>query len=138
MKISKVGLTLRVLVPLLCVAGLAARIEELRSGSYAADELGQLAQSAPAVPADDSTYGVASYPAFSLQLARGPGQAETEINCSSCHTLRYITMQPPLPAATWDAEVHKMIKAYGARISDADAQKIIQYLGARYTPETRN
>jgi hypothetical protein len=47
-------------------------------------------------------------------------------------------MQPPLPAAAWDAEVHKMIKTYGAQISDADAQKIIQYLQAHYTAETRH
>jgi hypothetical protein len=46
-------------------------------------------------------------------------------------------MQPPLPAATWDAEVQKMIKTYGAQISDPDAQKIIQYLQTHYAPETR-
>jgi hypothetical protein len=42
-----------------------------------------------------------------------------------------------MPAAAWDAEVHKMIKTYGASISEADAQKIIQYLGSHYSPETR-
>jgi hypothetical protein len=46
-------------------------------------------------------------------------------------------MQPPLPAATWDAVVRKMIKTYGAPVSEADAQKIIQYLQANYAPETR-
>jgi len=112
-------------------------MEELRSGAYTENALGQLSQAAPAVLADDSVYAVAAYPAFSLQLADGPGRAETQVNCSSCHTLRYIPMQPPLPAATWDSEVHKMIKTYGAQISEADTQKIIQYLGAHYTPETR-
>src|SRR5262249_36686529 len=112
-------------------------MEELRAGSYAANTLGQLSQAVPAIPADDSVYAAAAYPAFSLQLADGPGRAETQVNCSSCHTLRYIAMQPPLPAATWDAEVHKRIKTYGAQISDADTQKIIQYLGTHYTPETR-
>jgi hypothetical protein len=46
-------------------------------------------------------------------------------------------MQPPLPAATWEAEVAKMNKAYGAPIPDGVSQKIVQYLQTHYTPETR-
>jgi hypothetical protein len=49
----------------------------------------------------------------------------------------YITMQSPLPAATWEAEVNKMIKAYGAPIPDDSTQKIIKYLQAHYTAENR-
>jgi uncharacterized protein (DUF697 family) len=32
----------------------------------------------------------------------------------------------------WDAEVTKMIKAYGAPISDADARDIVEYLSKNY------
>jgi hypothetical protein len=32
----------------------------------------------------------------------------------------------------WDAEVTKMIKAYGAPISDADAKEIADYLAKNY------
>jgi len=32
----------------------------------------------------------------------------------------------------WDAEVTKMIKAFGAPISDADAKEIVDYLSANY------
>jgi hypothetical protein len=32
----------------------------------------------------------------------------------------------------WDAEVTKMIKAFGAPISDADAKAIVDYLVANY------
>ncbi len=39
---------------------------------------------------------------------------------------------PFLNAAGWDAEVTKMIKAYGAPIDDADAQAIKAYLAAHY------
>jgi hypothetical protein len=46
-------------------------------------------------------------------------------------------MQPPLPAATWEAEVTKMRKTLGAPISDASAALIIKYLQAHYTPDTR-
>jgi len=137
MKAFKARLILSVLFPVACAMALGARMEEIRAGSYSQDSLGRITQPAPVVLTDDSTYSVASYPAFALQLADGPGRAETQIACSSCHTPRYITMQPPLPAATWDAEVQKMIKTYGAPIADADAQKIIHYLQTNYTPETR-
>jgi hypothetical protein len=46
-------------------------------------------------------------------------------------------MQPTLPAATWEAEVNKMIKTYGAAIPDDSTRKIILYLQTHYTPETR-
>ena len=43
-------------------------------------------------------------------------------------------MQPPLPAATWEAEVTKMRKTLGAPIPDASAALIVKYLQAHYTP----
>ena len=39
---------------------------------------------------------------------------------------------PFLNAAGWNAEVGKMIKAFGAPISDADAKDIAAYLAANY------
>ena len=47
--------------------------------------------------------------------------------------LDYIVMNSPFPnAALWDAEVTKMIKAFGAPISDADAKAIADYLKQNY------
>jgi hypothetical protein len=46
-------------------------------------------------------------------------------------------MQPPLPAATWEAEVNKMVKTLGAPIPEESAKKIVLYLQAHYTPDTR-
>jgi hypothetical protein len=46
-------------------------------------------------------------------------------------------MQPPLPAATWEAEVNKMVKSYGAPIPETAAKKITVYLQAHYAPENR-
>jgi hypothetical protein len=134
---SKVRLVPWILLPIACAVVLGSPADEVRSGSYAPDGLGLMAQPAPAAHTEDSLYEVSSYPVFSTQLADGAGRAETDIACSSCHTTRYIAMQPPLPSATWEAEVRKMIKTYGAQISDADARKITQYLEAHYTPETR-
>ena len=39
---------------------------------------------------------------------------------------------PFLNAAAWDAEVAKMIKAFGAPIDDADAKIIAEYLKKNY------
>jgi len=115
-----------------CVA-----IVEHQLGTYSAQNLGKISQPAKHELGDDGLYGVGDYPTFEAGLAEGAGRAETQIYCSSCHTPRYITMQPPLPAATWDAEVQKMVKTFGATIPEADAQKIAQYLHEHYTPETR-
>jgi len=42
-----------------------------------------------------------------------------------------------LPGATWESEVNKMIRVFGAPIPEAAARQIIAYLKAHYTPETR-
>ncbi len=56
-----------------------------------------------------------------------------EDNCGACHSLDYVQMNSPYPnAALWDAEVTKMIKAYGAPITDADAAAIKDYLTKNY------
>ena len=39
---------------------------------------------------------------------------------------------PFLNSAGWDAEVTKMIKAFGAPINDADAKTIADYLKKNY------
>jgi mono/diheme cytochrome c family protein len=68
-----------------------------------------------------------------VELKKAPGLDTVEANCSGCHSLDYIVMNSPFPnAALWDAEVTKMIKAFGAPISDADAKVIADYLKHNY------
>lgn len=68
-----------------------------------------------------------------VELKKAPGVEKVEGNCAACHSLDYIKMNSPfMNAATWDAEVTKMIKAYGAPIGDADAEAIKAYLKANY------
>ncbi len=68
-----------------------------------------------------------------IQLAAGPGLEQVEGNCGACHSLDYIAMNSPfLKAAGWSAEVTKMIKAFGAPISEADAKAIADYLAKNY------
>jgi mono/diheme cytochrome c family protein len=74
-------------------------------------------------------------PRESAHLAAGQGSDLAEGQCGACHSLDYITTQPrplPQPSAFWTAEVAKMKKAYGARISDQDSAAIIAYLAANY------
>jgi mono/diheme cytochrome c family protein len=68
-----------------------------------------------------------------LDLKDGPGRAQLEANCASCHSLDYIPLNSPfLDRAGWEAEVTKMIKAFGAPISAEDAKAIVDYLAANY------
>ena len=68
-----------------------------------------------------------------VELKKAPGLDKVEGNCSGCHSLDYIVMNSPfLDAARWDAEVAKMIKAYGAPIDPVDAKTIGDYLKQNY------
>ena len=71
--------------------------------------------------------------AADVQLKKGPGLDKVEANCQACHSLAYIPMNSPfLNAAGWNAEVTKMIKAFGAPIDDTDAKAIAEYLAKNY------
>ena len=68
-----------------------------------------------------------------IALKQAPGLDKVEANCAACHSLDYIPMNSPFPnAALWDAEVTKMIKAFGAPIDEADAKAIADYLKKNY------
>ena len=79
-----------------------------------------------------------SLPAFaadetSIRLADGPGRDQVQASCSMCHSLDYIVMNSPFQdRAAWEKTVNKMIKIYGAPLSDADAAAIIAYLDRSY------
>ena len=69
----------------------------------------------------------------SVALTKATGLDQVASNCDTCHSLDYIQMNSPFPnAALWEAEVTKMIKAYGAPVSDADAAVIVDYLKKNY------
>jgi hypothetical protein len=67
------------------------------------------------------------------ELKRGAGRDKVVAHCNACHSLDYIPMNAGfLDVAGWDAEVAKMIKAYGAPLDQADAKAIGEYLGTNY------
>lgn len=68
-----------------------------------------------------------------IELKDGPGRAQVEASCGSCHSLDYIVLNSPfLDKAGWDASVTKMIRVFGAPISAEDAKVIADYLAANY------
>jgi sulfite dehydrogenase (cytochrome) subunit B len=72
---------------------------------------------------------------LAIELKPGTGLDAVQHNCRTCHSLDYIPMNSPfLDAAAWNAEVTKMIKAYGAPIGEADAKAITAYLANNYGP----
>jgi mono/diheme cytochrome c family protein len=133
---SRVPMVVFVSCALLALAG-AGAYAELQKGHYEPANLGKLRQANPNGSSPDSEYEAGAYPLYPPELEAGDGKAETEGYCSVCHSARYITMQPPMPAATWEAEVTKMKKTFGATIPDEATAKIIGYLQTHYTAETR-
>lgn len=56
------------------------------------------------------------------------GEELIKTSCITCHSLRYIEMQPPFPRKTWEKIVDKMIKNFGAPVQDSTAKLIVDYL----------
>ena len=121
--------------PLALTAGIL--LAETQTGDYSLTNLGELKQPALLKQPDDAMYGVNAYPLHRPTLEPGDGRDLVDAYCSTCHSTRYITMQPPLPAATWEAEVIKMVKTFGQPIPEEVQPRIIKYLQTHYTPETR-
>jgi hypothetical protein len=68
-----------------------------------------------------------------VELKRGAGLDKVVAHCNACHSLDYIPMNSGfLDAAGWNAEVAKMINAFGATVDQADAKVIAEYLAANY------
>ena len=68
-----------------------------------------------------------------IKLKPGTGLDVVQSNCAACHSLDYIVINSPfLDAPGWQAEVTKMVNAYGAPIEKADQDKVAAYLAANY------
>jgi sulfite dehydrogenase (cytochrome) subunit B len=65
-------------------------------------------------------------------LKPGPGSEIAQRSCVLCHSTDYIVLQPRGDQKQWDGVVTKMIKVFGAPLSDADAKVIAEYLAREY------
>jgi cytochrome c553 len=71
-----------------------------------------------------------------LKLASDADATLVMARCAVCHSVDYIQMNAPfMKRATWEAEVKKMIKAYGAPVADDEANRIVDYLTRHYGVE---
>lgn len=81
------------------------------------------------VPAKvDGTVHSISVPYGNFDLPAGPNLDVYLANCVSCHTSRYVVNQPNFPRKTWEVEVTKMVKVYGAPIDEEKQKLIVDYL----------
>jgi sulfite dehydrogenase (cytochrome) subunit B len=68
-----------------------------------------------------------------ITLKPGAGIDKVTAYCSACHSLDYIQMNSPfLDRKLWDAEVNKMVNAFGAPIPKEDISTIVDYLTQQY------
>ena len=96
----------------------------------------------PAARADKAAAGPGTVrtlrlPEFEPDLPEGKGRSTVVVVCGSCHSTRYITIQPPLTRETWVAEVTKMQKTYGAPVPADKVEEIVNYLVAVRGPQSR-
>lgn len=83
--------------------------------------------SAPMIAAERGVRSI-TLPHDEPELPPGPGREVFAAACVVCHSPRYITSQPPFSRQTWTEEVNKMIKTYGAHVTDEQAKQIVDYL----------
>ena len=78
---------------------------------------------APSAPPDENR----------VQLKDGPSKDLVLGRCAACHSQDYIPMNSPfLDRKGWEAEVNKMVKAYGAPMEAGEVEKIVDYLATNY------
>lgn len=61
-------------------------------------------------------------------MPQAVGQKVFQRHCLTCHSSRYIEMQPNFPEKTWQKIVDKMVKNFGAPIPDSSVKVIVKYL----------
>jgi cytochrome c5 len=84
----------------------------------------------PAAKAAASPVHTIVLPQYPPAIADGPNKEIYQRNCLTCHTARYVSMQPHFSKTVWQNEVKKMVDAYGAPIPEADQALIVEYLVA--------
>ena len=84
--------------------------------------------------AQDTTHSI-NLPEARVELKPGEGLTKVETFCNICHSLDYIVMQPKFTKPQWTATVNKMVKVFGAPITEEDAKLIVNYLVAHYGAE---
>src|SRR5215510_10357164 len=56
--------------------------------------------------------------------------------CLVCHSVEYVSTQPPMPRGLWKGSIQKMKQKYGAAIPEAQVDALSDYLTRNHPPET--
>jgi len=79
----------------------------------------------------------AAAPGEVTQLRDGAARDLTIGRCAICHSLEYIPSNAPaMSRAGWQRTIQKMRERFGAPITDAEAQQILDYLDANYSAKS--
>jgi hypothetical protein len=105
----------RTLIVLTCIAALGA------SAAAAGKAVPPQGKASISLPGDG---------AFAFKPGAGAGAAQRA--CLNCHSSAYVSTQPVLTKAQWNAEVLKMKNVYGAPITDEQVPAIVDYLTTNY------
>lgn len=84
--------------------------------------------SARVQPAPAITSTTVELPSGDALFPGGSNADAINNNCLACHSADMVLNQPALSKSAWEAEVHKMIKAYRAPIDENDVPAIVDYL----------
>ena len=57
-------------------------------------------------------------------------------HCLVCHSVEYVSTQPPMPRAFWKSSIQKMQQRYGAAIPEAQMDALTDYLTRNYGKES--
>jgi mono/diheme cytochrome c family protein len=71
-------------------------------------------------------------PAETAKLKPGPGADLVTGNCMICHSVDYISSQPPMTKAQWTGTVTKMQKKFGAPLAADKIDPVVDYLVKNY------
>lgn len=74
-------------------------------------------------------------PTNQVSLKDAPGVELIRANCMLCHSLDYVSSQPPLTRAQWTAGVDKMRVRFGAPLTTNQIPDLVAYLEANYSPK---
>jgi sulfite dehydrogenase (cytochrome) subunit B len=129
--------TLRVVVVLLIVA--VAMLAYALWGRAGRERSAALPQQEPVIPVsrltEEKPVKEIDMEYHAPDLPPGPYQDVFATQCVICHSPRYVINQPAFPRKTWTAEVHKMVKSYGAPIDPQQEREIVDYLVAWHGKE---
>jgi hypothetical protein len=72
-----------------------------------------------------------AWPAETGMYKTGKGAELAQALCMNCHSVEYVSTQPPMPRKFWEATVKKMKDKYFAPLPD-DMTALVDYLSAAY------